>query len=165
MVRFEINGNKNVIKILSIVSFAVGLLLISFPSFIGLSMIRIVGVLLAIFSGLGIYFTEGTIWGKDRSFFIVGILIGVLVLLFPSLVMIISGIGILSFVAYKLFFIFKDRDFSDKTELAVTAVSLIIGIIFIFNGKAAVGSIVRIVGVLVISFSAILFYKTLDQHK
>src|SRR5665647_801949 len=148
MVRFDMIGNKNIIKILSLVSFTVGLLLISFPSFIGLSMIRIVGVLLAIFSGFGIYFTEGTIWGKDRSFFFVGILIGLLVLLFPSLVMVISGLGILSFAAYKLFFILKDRDFSDKTELTVTIISLIIGIIFIFNGKAAISSIVRIVGVL-----------------
>jgi hypothetical protein len=32
-----------------------------------------------------------------------------------------------------------------------------------FNGNAAIGSIVKIVGVIVISFSAILFYKTLES--
>lgn len=163
MFNFQINSSARVLRIVSIVTFLIGLLLISFPSFIGIGLIRIVGVLLAIFCGFGIHYTEGTIWGKDRSFFLVGILIGLLVMVFPELVMIISGLGLLSFGIYKLFFILKDKDYTDKQELAIACISLIVGIIFMFKGKAAVVSIVRIVGVIVISFSAVLFYKTLEQ--
>jgi uncharacterized membrane protein HdeD (DUF308 family) len=163
MIRFEFNGNKNALQVLSLISFGIGLFLISFPSFIGLSLIRIVGILLSIFCGFGVYMTEGTIWGRDRSFFLVGILIGILIVFFPTLVLIISGIGLLSFAIYKLFFIFRDRDFSDKYELSVTIFSLLFGLFLMFNGNSAIATIVRIIGVIVISFSAVLFYKTLEN--
>jgi uncharacterized membrane protein HdeD (DUF308 family) len=163
MIKFEMNSSTKVLRIASIAIFLVGLLLISFPSFIGIGLIRVVGVLLSIFCGFGIYYTEGTIWGRDRSFFLVGVLIGILILVFPQLVMIISGLGLLSFGIYKLFFILKDRDYTDKYELAISIISLVAGIILMFKGKAALVNIVRIVGVAVISFSAVLFYKTLEQ--
>lgn len=163
MLRFDINGNSNAIRSLSVISFAVGLFLISFPSFIGLTMIRVVGILLAVFSGFGIHFTEGTIWGRDRSFFFVGVLIGVLVMIFPTLIMIVSGLGLLSFAVYKLFFIFRERGALDKNEFIMSAVSLILGLVLMFYGRAAIETIVRIIGVFVISFSAVLFYKTLES--
>ncbi|SHJ45042.1 hypothetical protein SAMN02745751_02594 [Dethiosulfatibacter aminovorans DSM 17477] len=163
MIRFEINSSSKVLRTVSLSLFLVGLLLISFPSFIGIGLIRVVGVMLSIFCGFGIYYTEGTIWGRDRSFFLVGVLIGILVLVFPELVMIISGLGLLSFGIYKMFFIIREHDYSNKYELVISCLSLIAGIILMFKGRAAVVNIVRIVGVAVISFSAVLFYKTLEQ--
>ncbi|MBN2285008.1 MAG: hypothetical protein JXQ26_04970 [Tissierellales bacterium] len=163
MIKFEFYGNLKTMRLITIVSFFLGVFLISFPSLIGLTLIRISGILLSVFSGFGVYMTEGTIWGKDRSFFLVGILTGILILFFPALVLIISGMGLLSFGIYKGFFIIRDRNFSSLYEIAMTLVILFLGIFMMFNGNAAIGSIVKIVGVIVISFSAILFYKTLES--
>ena len=163
MFRFEINGNNSTIRSISVIAFVVGLFLISFPSFIGLTMIRVIGVLLAVFSGLGIYFTEGTIWGRDRSFFFVGVLIGILVLIFPTLIMIVTGLGLLSFAVYKLFFIFRERGAIDRNEFVISVVSLILGLVLMFYGRAAIETSVRSIGGVVVAFSAVLFYKTLEE--
>jgi uncharacterized membrane protein HdeD (DUF308 family) len=161
--RFYLHGNRDFIKTISILAFFVGLLLISFPAFIGLTLIRIVGLLMAILSGLGVYFTEGTIWGRDRSFFLVSLLAGILVLVFPTLIMIIFGLGLLSFAVYKFFFFFKDKHNTNKNDFIIALITLIVGLILMFNGRSAIETIVRIIGVFVVSFSAILFYKTLED--
>ena len=158
MIKFEFHGDTKVLRSLCIATFSLGLILPVFPSIIGLSVIRIVGVIISSFSSLDIFFTEEIIWGKDRSFFLIGILTGILIVLFPTLVMIISGLGLLSFASYKLFFTIKDKAYN-KNELATLFLTFFMGVFFIFKGQDALATIVRILGIMLISAGAILFYK------
>jgi len=163
MVNFSIKGDKNHLRIFSLVLFIIGLILLLFPGIIGFLGIRLAAVLLVAFCIISFYVSSDSTAGLNRMYLIGGMIGGIIVFIFPSLVMVFTGIGILTYGIYTLYNIVKFKSYNDKTYLVLGVVASLLGLYFIFNGGGAIKQIIRILGVGSVAISCVLFYKSLEN--
>lgn len=163
MVNFSVNGDKNHLRIFSLALFIIGLILLLFPGVIGFLGIRLAAVLLVAFCIISFYVSSDSTMRINRLYLIGGMIGGIIVFIFPSLVMVFTGIGILAYGVYNLINIIKFKTYDEKTSLIINIVAVVIGLYFIFNGGGAIKQIIRILGVAAVAVSCVIFYKSLEN--
>src|SRR6056297_216593 len=95
MVNFNISGDKSHLKIFSLILFVIGLILLLFPGVIGFLGIRIAAIVLVAFCIFSFYVSSDSLIRLNRLYLIAGMIGGIIVFIFPSLVMVFTGIGML----------------------------------------------------------------------
>ncbi|MFW5799633.1 MAG: hypothetical protein ACOCV8_02360 [Spirochaetota bacterium] len=163
MVNLNISGDKSHLKIFSLILFVAGLILLMFPGIIGFLGIRIAAVVLVAFCIFSFYVSSDSLVRLNRLYLITGMIGGIIVFIFPSLVMVFTGIGILGYGVYNLYNLIKFELYNDKTALAIDIVAILLGLYFIFNGTGAIKQVIRILGISAVAVSCIVFYKSLED--
>ncbi len=163
MVNLNINGDKNHLKIFSLVLFVIGLILLLFPGIIGFLGIRIAAAVLVAFCIFSFYVSSDSLIRLNRLYLVAGMIGGIIIFIFPSLVMVFTGIGILGYGVYSLYNLIKFKSYNDKTALAIDIVAILLGLYFIFNGTGAIRQVFRILGISAVVVSCLVFYKSLED--
>jgi hypothetical protein len=163
MVNFNISGDKSHLKIFSLVLFVIGLILLLFPGVIGFLGIRIAAVLLVGFCIFSFYVSSDSLVRLNRLYLIAGMIGGIIIFIFPSLVMVFTGIGILGYGIYNLYNLVKFKYYNDKTNLVIDITAILLGLYFVFNGAGAIRQVIRILGISAVVVSCIVFYKSLEE--
>jgi len=163
MVNLNINGDKSHLKIFSLVLFVIGLILLLFPGIIGFLGIRIAAVLLVAFCIFSFYVSSDSLVRLNRLYLVSGMIGGIIIFIFPSLVMVFTGIGILTYGVYNLYNLIKFKLYNDRTALAIDIVAVLLGLYFIFNGTGAIRQVIRILGISAVVVSCLVFYKSLEE--
>ncbi len=163
MVNLNINGDKSHLKIFSLVLFVIGLILLLFPGIIGFLGIRIAAAVLVAFCIFSFYVSSDSLVRLNRLYLITGMIGGIIIFIFPSLVMVFTGIGILGYGVYNLYNLIKFKSYNDRTALAIDIVAILLGLYFIFNGTGAIRQVIRILGISAVVVSCLVFYKSLED--
>ena len=163
MVNLNIDGDKSHLKIFSLVLFVIGLILLLFPGIIGFLGIRIAASLLVAFCIFSFYVSSDSLVRLNRLYLVSGMIGGIIIFIFPSLVMVFTGIGILTYGVYNLYNLIKFKLYNDRTALAIDIVAVLLGLYFIFNGTGAIRQVIRILGISAVVVSCLVFYKSLEE--
>ena len=163
MVNLNISGDKSHLKIFSLVLFVIGLILLLFPGVIGFLGIRIAAAVLVAFCIFSFYVSSDSLIRLNRLYLIAGMIGGIIIFIFPSLVMVFTGIGILTYGVYNLYNLIKFKLYNDRTALAIDIVAVLLGLYFIFNGTGAIRQVIRILGISAVVVSCLVFYKSLEE--
>jgi len=163
MIDFNVSGDKSHLKIFSLILFVIGLILLLFPGLIGFLGIRIAAVVMVGFCIFSFYVSSDSLVRLNRLYLVSGMIGGIIIFIFPSLVMVFTGIGILGYGAYNLYNLIKLKAYKDRVALSIDIVAILLGLYFIFNGTGAIRQVIRILGMSAVVVSCFVFYKSLED--
>lgn len=143
-----------------------GILFIIFSQYIASTIIRLVMLTAAIGLGFYIYrnFKEAN-WVR-RLYMIAGEVALVASLVFPYMLIMISGIALLGYALYKLYLlIIKNGNNLNVPMLIVNLILVLIARTLIMNSSVAVGVVVKFLGGIMLAISVGFFYNVSKYHR
>lgn len=153
------------LRLVSIFIAIVGLLFIFAANSIGVFSIRLIAFIVIGISLINLNLSMGFSFTWTRFYFVLGVIGGILVLIFPWLAMFFIGIGLVVFTVPNIYNIIKDRDFSDRVSFISYTVALLFGIYCIINGYSAMSSIIKLIGIIMLIGGSFFFYKSIDLER
>ena len=161
----EFNFGFKTLRLISIIIALIGLVFVFASSFIGIFSIRLAAIGLIVFCLINFNFSTAFALNYEKLLSILGIVGGVLVFIYPGLAMFLIGIGLLIFSVPIIYKAIKKRDFSDIITFSIAILALCFAVYCIVNGTAAISTVVKLIGIILVIIGCIFFYRSIDLEK
>ncbi len=161
----EFNFGFKTLRLISLIIVIIGLVFIFASKFIGIFSIRVAAIGLIVFSLINFNFSTAFAINYEKLLSILGIVGGILVFIFPGLAMFLIGIGLMVFAVPIIYKAIKKRDFSDIITFSIAIIAFCFAVYCIINGKAAISTVVKLIGIILAIIGCIFFYRSIDLEK
>ncbi|WP_313339205.1 hypothetical protein [Sedimentibacter sp.] len=156
--------NSKTLLIISLLLTLTGIIFILAAKFIGSIAIRIAILIFLGFLVLNIKMTYSYISNKERLNYIIAFSASVLGLIKPEFTMLLIGIIILCFVLPPYINIIKSGNYSDMVSLIINGTGILFAFYCIINSKAALNTVIIIIGIILTISGCLLLYNTLTSE-
>ncbi|WP_312814849.1 hypothetical protein [Sedimentibacter sp.] len=156
--------NSKTLLIISLLLTLTGIIFILAAKFIGSIAIRIAILIFLGFLVLNIKMTYSYISYKERLNYIIAFSASVLGLIKPEFTMLLIGIIILYFVLPPYINIIKSGNYSDMVSLIINGTGILFAFYCIINSKAALNTVIIIIGIILTISGCLLLYNTLTSE-
>ncbi len=155
--------NTKTLLIISLSLTFTGIIFILAAKYIGSIAIRLAILILLAFLVLNIKMTYSYISDKERLNYVIAIAASIFGLIKPELTMFLMGIILLYFVLPPYIKIIKSRNYSDIVSLIIFGTGILFGFYCIINSKAALNTVIIIIGIILTISGCLLLYNTLTS--
>lgn len=155
--------NSKTLLIISLSLTLIGIIFIMASKYIGTIAIRIAVIIFLSFLVLNIKMTYSYLSNKERLNYVIAFLASVIGFIRPELTMFLIGIIILYFVLPPYVKIIKSKNYSDIVTLIINGIGILFGFYCILNSKAALNSVIIIIGIILTISGCLLLYNTLTS--
>ncbi len=164
----NINIQSKTLKILSLILSLTGIIFILASQYIGSIAIRLAMIFLLILCIVNFKITYEYSTIKEKITHLLAAIATILGIYKPELTMLILGIFLLYLTLPLYIKSIKNKDFSDIINLFISGAGILFAVFCIFNSKAALQTIITIIGIAFIILGCITLYHTLvtqDNNK
>lgn len=160
---YSLKYNSKTLLIISLSLTLVGIIFIMAAKYIGSIAIRLAILILLSFLILNIKMTYSYLTNKERLNYVIAFLASIAGLIKPELSMFLIGIIMLYFVLPPYINIIKSKNYSDIITLIINGTGILFGFYCILNSKAALNTVIIIIGIILTIFGCLLLYNTLTS--
>jgi len=157
----NLNIQSKTLKILSLILTLTGIIFILASKHIGIIAIRLALTILLIFCAVNFKMTYKYISLKEKINHLVAASAALAGLIKPELTMIILGIFLLYITLPIYISSIKNKDFLDVINLIISGTGILFAVLCIFNAKAALQTMIIIIGIAFTIFGCISLYQAL----
>ena len=161
----NLNIQSKTLKILSLILTVTGIIFILASKHIGSIAIRLAMIILIIFCLVNYIMTYKYISLKEKANHLIAVLAAAAGLIKPESTMLILGIFLLYITLPLYFKSIKNKDFSDVINLIISGTGILFAVFCIFNAKAALQTIIIIIGIAFTISGCISLYQALTSKK
>jgi len=165
MLLTNFNMKTKTIRIISLSFTLTGIIFILASKYIGSFAIRLAMLMNLAFCIINIKMTYKYLTTKERINYTVAITASVLGLLKPELTMFIIGIMIMFLTVPIYINAIKTKDYSDIIMLIISGIGILFATYCILNSKAALNTVIIIIGIAFIILGCLTLYETLNSRK
>lgn len=156
---------SKVLKVLSLILTITGMIFILASKYIGPAAIRLSMILLLLFSIINFKMTYKYLSLKEKTTSLLAVLSSLLGIYKPELTMIILGVFIL-YLALPIYIkSIKNKDYSDFITLIISGTGILFALLCILNSKAALQTIIIIIGMALTILGCLFSYQILVAKK
>lgn len=160
---FNLKYNSKILLTISAGLTLSGIIFILAANYIGSTAIRLAMLGLLVFLVLNIKMTYIMLSDKEKFNYAVAFCGAVAGLIRPELTMMLIGIIILYFVLPPYIKIIKSKNYSDIISLIINSVGILFGFYCIINSRAALNTVIIIMGIMLTISGCLLLYNTLTS--
>lgn len=160
---YNLKYNSKTLLIISLSFTLTGIIFILAANYIGSTAIRLAMLALLVFLVLNIKMTYRYISNREKLNYAVAFCGSILGLIKPELTMMLIGIIILYFVLPPYINIIKSKNYSDIVSLIINGAGILFGFYCIINSKAALNTVIIIMGIILTISGCLLLYNTLTS--
>jgi hypothetical protein len=161
----NLNIQSKTLKILSLILTVTGIIFILASKHIGSISIRLAMIILLIFCLINFKMAYAYLSMKEKTTHLIAALVALAGLYKPESTMLFLGIFLL-YISLPIYIkSIKNQDFSDVINLLISGTGILFAVFFIFNSKAALQTIIIIIGILFTILGCITLYKALIERK
>ena len=157
----DLNINSKTLKILSLILTVTGIIFILASKYIGTIAIRIAIILVLIFCIVNFKMTYKYLSLKERITYLIAVTAAVIGIFKPELTMLILGVFLLYLTLPLYIKSIKNKDYSDVITLILSGTGILFAVLCILNSKAALQTIVIIIGIAFAILGCICLYQFL----
>lgn len=161
----NLNLKTKTLKILSLSLTLAGILFILLSNYIGPIAIRLAILLIMILGIANIKMTCQYLSTKEKVNYIIGIIASILGLIKPELTMLIIGVLLLILTVPPYINTIKTKDYSDIVILLINGIGILFAFYCIISSKAALNTIIIIIGLILIIIGCLLLYELFTIQK
>lgn len=161
----NLNLKKKILRIISFAFTTTGIIFILTSNYVGSIAIRIaiLGVMAVLITNIRMTYKYTTT--KEKINYIIALTAAVLGLIKPELTMFITGIFILFITVPVYVDAIKRKDYSDIILLIISGLGILFGIYCIINSRAALNTVIIIIGISFIILGCLALYESFDKTK
>ncbi len=159
------NLKPNTSKIISLILTLTGIVFILASNYIGAIAIRLAMISLLVFCTVNIKMTYNYLTAKDRLNYLLAIAASLAGLFRPELIMFIVGFLLLYISVPPYINVIKSRDYSDVIVLIIYGLGILFAVYCIINSKAALNTVIKVIGVIFTAAGCISLYDTISDKK
>ena len=161
----NLNIQPKTLKILSLILTITGIIFILASKYIGIIVIRLAMIFILMFCIVNFKMTYKYLSLKEKINYLVATIAAVLGIFKPELTILILGI-FLFYLALPLYIkSIKNKDYSDIITLIISGTGILFAVLCILNSKAALQTIIIIIGIAFIILGCISLYQVLITKK
>ncbi len=160
---YKLKYNSKTLLIVSLLLTLTGIIFILAANYIGSTAIRLAMLALLVFLVLNIKMTYRYISNREKLNYTIAFCGSILGLIKPELTMMLIGIIILYFVLPSYINIIKSKNYSDIVSLVINGAGILFGFYCIINSKAALSTVIIIMGIILTISGCLLLYNTLTS--
>ncbi|HCX61797.1 MAG TPA: hypothetical protein DHU59_05090 [Clostridiales bacterium] len=160
---YKLKYNSKTLLIVSLSLTLTGIIFILAANYIGSTAIRLAMLALLVFLVLNIKMTYRYISNREKLNYAIAFCGSILGLIKPELTMMLIGIIILYFVLPPYINIIKSKNYSDIVSLIINGAGILFGFYCIINSKAALNTVIIIMGIILTISGCLLLYNTLTS--
>ena len=142
-----------------------GIIFILCSGFIGSAAIRLVMVLILLFCIVNIRMTHTYLTTREKINYTIAVSASALGLFKPELTMFIIGAFLLFLTVPNCFNAIKAKDYSDIVQLVINVVGILFAAYCIINSKAALNTVIIIIGIILTVTGCLSIYYTFTTKK
>ena len=161
----KLNIQSKTLKILSLILTVTGIIFILASKHIGSISIRFAMSILLIFCAVNFKMTYEYLSLKEKVNYLIVVLAALAGLIKPESTMLILGIFLLYITLPIYIKSIKNKDFSDVINLIISGTGILFAVFCIFNSKAALQTIIIIIGIVFTIIGCISLYQALTAKK
>lgn len=161
----NINPKSKTLLIISLLLTVAGIIFILGSEFIGSVAIRLAMILILLFCIVNIKMTHMYLTTKEKINYTIAVLASVLGIFKPELTMFIAGVVLLFLTIPNCFNKVKTKDYSDTVMLVINLVGILLAVYCIINSKAALNTVIIIIGILLTMTGCLSLYYTFINKK
>lgn len=161
---YKLKYNSKTLLIVSLLLTLTGIIFILAANYIGSTAIRLAMLALLVFLVLNIKMTYRYISNREKLNYAIAFCGSILGLIKPELTMMLIGIIILYFVLPPYINIIKSKNYSDIVSLIINGAGILFGFYCIINSKAALNTVIIIIGIILTISGCLLLYNTLTSE-
>jgi uncharacterized membrane protein HdeD (DUF308 family) len=161
-------GNRfNSIQISGLIISVLGLIFAGFPTLVGVFAVKIITLM---FMVLGIFAMTFAIFVKSKLSILVSsiiVMVGIYSFIYPQYVLFLIGISCVVSGLNGIFLTFSKFKVSSERTMISSIILLLLGVFAMVNSKAALTTVVLILGIMIVIFGIVLFFvgTTLPKRK
>ena len=159
----NLNIQSKTLKIVSLILTVTGIIFILASQYIGSMAIRLAMIILISFCTINLKMTYSYLTLREKINHLIAISASALGFYKPELTMMILGILILYFVFPPYINIIKSKNYSDIVTLIISGFGILFGFYCILNSKAALNTVIIMIGIIFVISGCLLLYNTLSQ--
>lgn len=159
----NLNLKTKTLKIISLSLTLAGILFILASNYIGSLAIRLAMILILLFCIANIKMTYKYLTTKEKTNYLLAIAAFILGLFKPELTMLILGFLLLFFTVPPYINTIKSKDYSDIIMLIINGTGILFASYCIINSKAALNTIIIIIGLILIIIGCLSFYEVFNN--
>ncbi len=152
-------------KIISLCLTLIGITFILASNYIGYFVMRLTMVAVFILCLLNFKMTYNYSNIKEKINHLIGVVGSVLVFVKPQLLMLIIAAVILFLTLPIIYKAIRTKDFSDKIMLVISFIGILFSVYCIINMKAALNTVVIIIGIAFVVVGCLIMYDELERDK
>jgi hypothetical protein len=161
----NLNIQSKTLKILSLILTITGIIFILASKHIGSISIRLAMIILLIFCAVNFKMTYKYLSLKEKINYLVAAMAALVGLFKPESTMLILGLLLLYITLPIYIKSIKNKDFSDVINLIISGTGILFAVFCIFNSKAALQTIIIIIGIVFTIIGCISLYQALTAKK
>ena len=161
----NLNIQSKTLKILSLILTVTGIIFILASKHIGSISIRLAMSILLIFCAVNFKMTYQYLSLKEKINYLIAVLAALVGLFKPELTMLILGLFLLYITLPIYIKSIKNKDFSDVINLIISGAGILFAVFCIFNSKAALQTIIIVIGIAFTILGCISLYQALTSKK
>lgn len=161
----NLNINSKTLKILSLILTVTGIIFILASRYIGAIAIRLVLIVLLLLCVVNFKMTYKYLSKKEKVTYLIAATAAVLGIFKPELTMLILGVFLLYLTMPVYIKSIKSSDYSDVITLIISGTGILFAILCILNSKAALQTIINIIGIGLTIIGCICLYQILITKK
>ncbi len=160
----NLNIQTKTLKILSLILTVTGIIFILASKHIGSISIRLAMIILLIFCLVNFKMTYKYLSLKEKINYLLAALAAFIGLYKPESTMLIVGIFLL-YISLPIYIkSIKNKNFSDVINLIISGTGILFAVLCIFNSKAALQTIIIVIGIAFTILGCISLYQALASH-
>jgi len=153
------------LKIISLSLTLTGIIFILASKYIGSIAIRLAMLLIIAYCLTNIKMTYKYLKTKEKTNYLIAVAASVLGLFKPELTMLIIGVMLLFLTLPIYFNAIKNKDYSDIVMLILSGIGILFGAYCILNSKAALNTVIIIIGIAFTILGCLTLYETFDTKQ
>jgi hypothetical protein len=161
----NLNIQSKTLKILSLILTVTGIIFILASRHIGSIAIRLAMSILLLFCTVNFKMTYKYLSLKEKLNYLIAALAAIAGLFKPESTMLILGIFLLYITLPIYFKSIKNKDFSDVINLIISGTGILFAVFCIFNSKAALQTVIIIIGIALTILGCISIYQALTAKQ
>jgi len=161
----NMNVETKTLRIISLVITLIGIIFILASKYVGIIAIRTSMVLIFFLCALNFKSVYEYANTKEKINNILGIAASILIFVEPQFAMFIVGVAILIMTVPVLYKMIKNKEFSDVVMFTVSAIGTAFSIYCIVNSRAALNTVIIIIGISFVILGCLLLFQTFDINR
>ena len=161
----NLNIEVKTLRIISLIITFIGIIFIFLSNYVGNFAIRISMIVIFILCLLNFKMTYNYSSTKERINMVFALIGSLSAFIKPNLIMFILGVSILVISFPVLFKSLKNKDYSDKLMLILSAVGAVFSIYCIINSRAALNTVIAIIGIAFVILGCLMFFETFNIER
>lgn len=159
------NVDTKALRIISLIITLIGIIFILASDYVGSLAIRIAMLVIFILCLFNLKISYPFLSAAEKINMLLGIAGTVLIFIKPHLTMFIIGTAILLISVPNLYRVFKNRDYSDKVMLIISAMGALFSVYCIINSGSALNTVIIIIGIAFVILGCLILFETFNINR